>query len=53
MAAEWIGEWGEDSVCLRCVICGARVDPVILANRQDARRESRHRRVAQQVLSAT
>lgn len=35
MASEWVNGRHGAMECRRCVICGDRVDPVILANRQD------------------
>lgn len=34
MVLEWIGDLEvEESECWRCVICGERIDPVIIAHR--------------------
>jgi hypothetical protein len=35
MILEWIGDLGMEGECWRCVICGERLDPVILAHRRD------------------
>lgn len=35
MISEWIDDWDVGGECRRCVICGERLDPVILAHRHD------------------
>ncbi len=35
MVSEWIGDWSMDGECWRRILCGERLDPVILAHRRD------------------
>ena len=35
MVSEWIGDLGVECESRRCVICGERIDPVVIAHRRE------------------
>lgn len=35
LVLEWIGDFDVGGECWRCVICGERIDPVIVAHRRE------------------